>query len=101
MKFESSINNDELNYVVKFKPKDMEVYFRNHKGLALYEKFMEDSGLVRGDTREDEDRKARSEGYYDEETGDFKETITVEGVQTLDSEEEVMEAERKKENQRP
>ena len=97
LKFESAINNDELNYVVKFKPKDMEVYFRNHKGLALYEKFMEDSGLVRGETREDEDRKARSEGYYDEETGDFKETITVEGVQTLDSEEEVMEAERKKE----
>mgnify|MGYP003112252051 CR=1 FL=1 len=95
--FASAINNDEMNYVVKFKPKDMEVYFRNHKGLALYEKFMEDSGLVRGETREDEDRKARSEGYYDETTGEFKETVSVEGVETLDSEEEVMEAERKKE----
>tara|TARA_R100000995_G_scaffold69719_1_gene38284 strand:- start:840 stop:3581 length:2742 start_codon:yes stop_codon:yes gene_type:complete len=89
LSFKSIINNGELDYVVKINPKELEPYFKRHKGLALYEKFIADVGL---DNLKDtsDDRSARREGYYDKDSGDYKETITVEdGGETFDSDDAV------------
>ena len=84
--FKEPINNGELDYVVKIKPKELEPYFRRHKGLALFEKFLEDTGLD-NERSDDESRGAKLEGYYDKETGERKETVTVEqGGTTFDEE---------------
>jgi len=89
LSYKSAVNNNELDYVVKINPKELEPYFKKHKGLALYEKFIAEVGL---DTLKDtsEDRDARKEGYYDKTSGDYKETVTVEGGgQTFDSDDAV------------
>jgi len=89
LSFKSIINNGELDYVVKINPKELEPYFKRHKGLALYEKFIADVGL---DNLKDtsDDRSARKEGYYDKDSGDYKETITVEdGGESFDSDDAV------------
>ena len=84
--FQEPINNGELDYVVKIKPKELEPYFRRHKGLVLFEKFLEETGLDNIGS-DDKDRNAKVEGYWDETTGEMKETITVEqGGTTFDEE---------------
>ncbi len=103
LSFKFAVNNNELDYVVKINPKELEPYFKKHKGLVLYEKFMDE---IEEKKDSSEDRSARREGYYDKDSGDYKETITVEeGGETFDSddavtqEKNVREAENKKEKE--